>query len=275
MHDNESKVAEHYGDPELLSRIIRGLEASGVALDALGADDLAPVEEFHIGGRRATAYAVDRMSLDGGQHVLDIGCGIGGAARYIAANSACTVTGVDLTPEYVLIARRLTEMTGLGHKVGFELASALDMPFEDGCFDAAISLHAAMNIHDRDALYAEIARVMKPGGVFSLFDVMKKGDGPIRFPVPWAASEQTSFLRTAQETVAVLEGAGFEVHEVTDRTDFALAFFRETLAAARQGPPPLGVHLVMGASAPIKLRNTLMNIEDGRIGPVQMVARRR
>lgn len=275
MNTIEKKVARHYGDDELLTRILAGLEVAGADLNQLSPDDLAPVEEFHIGGRKATIHAVDKMSLTAGQRVLDIGCGIGGAARYIASRAGCAVTGIDLTAEYIEIAKTLTDMTGLDKHARFEVASALEMPFPDAGFDAAITLHVAMNIKDREGLYREIARVLKPDAVLCLFDVMKKGEEAIEFPVPWAESEATSHLASPEEMMEFLDQAGFDVLETGDRTDFALDFFKEVMSKAEDGPQPLGIHLVMGDSAAEKMKNVKLNIEQGRIAPVQMVAKRR
>ena len=275
MEMNESAVAEHYSDTDLLARIFKALEASGANIDDLQPDDLAPVEEFHIGGRTATTHALSKLSLSDKSHVLDVGCGIGGAARYLAANVGCRVSGIDLTPEYIDVARTLTDRTGLGDKATFKVASALAMPFEAETFDAAITFHVAMNIEDRSTLYSEIARVMKPDASLCIYDVMKKRDIPLTYPVPWAQSADTSHLTTPAEMLKLLNAAGFEVHDVEDRTNFALDFFRQSLAAIAAGPPPLGIHLLMGASAPEKFKNTLDNIQRGCIAPVQMIAMRR
>lgn len=267
----EQAVARHYGDDGLLRRILAGLEAKGADLQQLHPDELAPVEEFHIGGRRATEHAVAKMALRTGQQVLDVGCGIGGAARYIATQTGCRVSGIDLTPEYILSARKLTEMVGLDHRIAFEIGSALAMPFSDSAFDAVITLHVAMNIADRAKLYREIARVMKPGATLCLFDVMRNGDEPLDFPVPWAQTPETSFLETPETTLGLLADAGFVVREIEDRTEFALNFFRESMATANSSQP-FGIHLVMGATAQAKFRNTLVNLERGCIAPVQMLA---
>jgi ubiquinone/menaquinone biosynthesis C-methylase UbiE len=278
MKDIEAAVARHYGDGGLLARIMAGLVASGADPDRLRPEDLAPVDEFHIGGREATAHVVAKLGLDPEAHVLDVGCGIGGATRFIASQVGCRVTGIDLTPEFVEVARRLTELTGLDGKIAFEVTSALDMPFEDGAFDAAITLHVAMNIPERAALYAEIARVMKPGAAFCIYDVMKAGAGEPTFPLPWAETPETSHLTTADEMRALLDAAGFDVGEVEDRSESARGFFQRTIAAVagtEGGPPPLGIHLILGASAPVKFRNMLANIEAGHIAPIQMIATRR
>ena len=271
----ERSVAEHYDNAGLLDRIVEALKASGADPDNLGPDDLAPVEEFHIGGRKATAHALAAMELTGNEHLLDVGCGIGGAARFIAAQTGCKVTGIDLTPAYIEAARALTRLTGQDGAVAFKVASALDMPFENGEFDAAITIHVAMNIQDRAALYGEIARVLKPGAVFCVYDVMKIDEAPLTFPVPWAQSEKTSHLTTPEETQALLEQAGFEVRDVEDRSEAAAEFFQQAAAASANGPPTLGVHLVMGADAPIYLRNVRGNMEKGLIAPVQMITVRR
>jgi SAM-dependent methyltransferase len=274
MNDIERAVARHYGETDLLVRILDALEAVGAQTEQLGPDDLAPVEEFHIGGRKATARAVEKMRLQPDQHVLDVGCGIGGAARYIAGATGCKVTAIDLTPEYISVARELTDLTGLSANVSFDVSNAMAMPFGEACFDAALTLHVAMNIRDRNALYREVARVLRPGAVFYLFDVMKKSDEPLTFPVPWAASGETSFLTTPDETRALLEDAGFEVTQVEDRTGFALEFFEQIGSAAGNPPSALGIHLLMGESASERLGNVVTNIRSGRIAPVEMLARR-
>ena len=274
MENIEREVAQHYGVTDLLERIFKGLEAAGTDLNCLQPEDLAPVDEYHIGGREATAHAIDKMSLSEDQHVLDIGCGIGGTARYMAEKIGCKVTGIDLTPEYISIAKTLTDLTGLGSKVTYKVASALDMPFESKTFDAVITIHVAMNIPERATLYSEIARVMKPGATLCIYDVMKKSDESFSFPVPWAESAVTSHLTTPEEMRTLLNDAGFDVREVDDRTDFALNFFKQSLAAAADGPPPLGIHLIIGSSAPEKLKNMQSNIENGCISVVQMIADR-
>ncbi|HED34886.1 MAG TPA: class I SAM-dependent methyltransferase [Gammaproteobacteria bacterium] len=273
MNNIEAGVIKHYGDAQLLSRILKAFEVAGLDRNSLQAADLAPVEAFHTGGKKATQYAIDKMSLNNQQHVLDVGCGIGGTVRHIAKQTACRVTGIDLTPEYIETARTLSELTGFDDRVEFKTGSALDMPFENTGFDAAISLHVAMNIFDRRNLYSEIARVLKPGAIFCLFDMMKKGHHAVRYPVPWAQSAQTSCLNTADETFELLDNAGFYIDEVDDRTDFARDFFKQHISAGREDLP--GIHLLMGENAVEKLKNVLWNIENERIVPVQMIARRR
>jgi ubiquinone/menaquinone biosynthesis C-methylase UbiE len=270
----EQQVASHYGREDLTARLLEALRATGIDPDRLSIADLAPVDEFHIGGRPATEHCIAKMSLRKDQHVLDVGCGIGGPARYIASTVGCRITGIDLTPEFIDTAGELTRRTGLSEAITYAVASALDMPFEDGTFDAAITIHVAMNIRDRAGLYREVARVLKPGAQFCVYDVMQGEKDGVLYPVPWAESAATSHLTTPKETAALLEEAGFAVHEVEDRREVALAFFRERVAAASGGPAPLTISLLM-TNARAKYDNMLANVEQGCISPVLMLARKR
>jgi len=264
-----------YSNGRLLDRILAGLQAAGADLANLQIADLMPVDEFHIGGRAATEYAVAKMQPGPGDKVLDIGCGIGGAARFIASSVGCQVTGLDLTPEFIEVAKDLTHRVRLDDRLTFETASATAMPFADSTFDAAITLHVAMNIADRESLYAEAARVIKPGGTLCIYDVMKNNGDELDFPVPWARTKSTSHLTTPEQMRRLLHGAGFAVRETDDRTDFAIGFFQQALANQAGGPPPLGTHILLGTDARQMFENVLTNIRNGRISPVQMLATRR
>lgn len=270
----EDAVARHYGVSDLAERIFDALAAAGVDPGRLTPEQLAPVDEFHIGGRQATQHALDKIELSEDDHVLDVGCGLGGATRYLASTVGCRVTGIDLTADYIEVAELLADRTGLRERVSYETASALSMPFAAATFDAAISFHVAMNIEDRAGLYGEIARVLKPGAALCIYDVMQGSAPGLRFPVPWADSAATSYLTTPDEMQDLLIGAGFEVEEVDDRTDFGIEFFRQRLSDAAGGPPPLGLHLLMGPNAREKLENMLRGLEMGQVAPVVMTARR-
>lgn len=272
--DIEEAVARLYGVGQLKDRIIRAIAAAGIDADRIAPEQLAPVDEFHIGGRAATVHAVAKMGLKPSDHVLDAGCGLGGATRYLASAVGCRVTGIDLTPAYIEAAEDLARRTGLADRIAYRVASALAMPFDAGAFDAAITLHVAMNIKDRAGLYREVARVLKPGAVFCVYDVMKGAGEGLKFPVPWAETPATSHLTTPQEMRALLRDAGFAVDEVEDRTAFAIDFFRRSLAGSAAGAPPLGLHIVMGASARDKFQNMLAAAEVGAIAPTVMIARR-
>lgn len=276
MNTIENKISRHYADKDMLSRIYNALSETGHDLDNLQPEDLMPVEEFHIGGRESTVYAVSKMDLKPEYRVLDIGCGIGGAARYIASHHGCKVDGIDLTPEYIDCGNDLSKSVRLNGKVHLEVASALDIPFPDGIFDAAITLHVAMNIEDREQLYRETARVLKSGAVLCIYDVMKIGKKPLEYPVPWAKTAETSFLKTPEQMQILLEGAGFSITKMENRVEVAKSFFKKQLLAQKASksdkPPVLGVHLIIREQAKEKFENTQLNIDLELMAPVLMFA---
>ena len=270
-------VADHYTHGRLLDAILAGVTALGKTPQTLDIGDLAPVDEFHIGGRQATEDFVAQLGLSPEDHVLDVGCGIGGTARYLASTCGCRVTGLDLTPEFVEAGRVLCAWVGLGERVDLTQGSALAMPFEPARFDAAVMLHVGMNIADKAGLFAEVGRVLRPGATFGLYDIMRRNDEPLVYPVPWAAVPDTSALATPEDYRAVLAEAGFEVTKERDRREFAAEFFaalRERTEAAG-GPPPLGLHILLGETAALKVRNMVDNVAAGRVSPVEMIARKR
>ncbi len=275
MKTQDENIIGHYQDGGLLGRIDAGLRAAGVDPENVKAEDLTPVDEFHIGGREMTLRILSMMNINKGDQVLDIGCGIGGAARTLVSQTGCRVTGIDLTPEYIDVAKTLTARCGMEGRLQFQVANACALSFEDETFDGATTLHVAMNIEDRVALYAETARVLKPGADFAIYDVMRTNDEALDYPAPWASSEKTSFLKTPQQMRALLNDAGFDLISEEDHGDTARAFFQNLSPDANKAPPPLGVHVVMGADAPLKIRNTVINLQARRIAPVIMMARKR
>jgi SAM-dependent methyltransferase len=271
-----NSVERHYARGGLIRAITDGLVALGKTPRSVTVDDLAPVDEFHIGGRQATEELAKQLALSKGAHVLDVGSGLGGAARFVAGRYGCRVTGIDLTADYVEAARVLSEWTGVGERLTFHHGSALATPFADAEFDAAYMLHVGMNVPDKPALFREVARVLKAAGTFGIYDVMRTGATAVAFPVPWAATPDTSAVASPETYKTALRASGFEILAEHDRRDFAIGFFRALRARMAQtgGPPPLGLHLVMGPDAAVKIGNMIANIEAGSIAPVELIARR-
>lgn len=274
--DLEQAIVRQYAASGLTQRIFAALSDMEVDAGTLKPGDLAAVDEFHIGGPAETARVVAMLKLDGHEHVLDVGSGLGGPARHIASETGCRVTGIDIMTEFTATAEALSAIMGLGERTRFLTASALAMPFDAANFDAAITIHVAMNIADRAALYAEIARTLKPGAPFCLFDVMK---GPrtdaLCYPLPWASSPEVSFLTTPDETRALLTGAGFTVIQSDDRTAAGVEFFRRRREARAVKPPsPLGLHLLVGQSASERVGNLARALEEGAAIAMMMLARR-
>ena len=274
---NDKTVSDHYRHGELLQAIQSALALLGKTIDCLTLEDLAPVDEFHIGGRSATEHLLEHLGISVEDHLLDVGCGLGGAARFIADRFDNRVTGIDLTPEYVATGRALCEWVNLQNNVNLQQGSALSMPFQNESFDGGYMLHVGMNIEDKEQLFREICRVLRAGAYFAVYDVMRIEPGELAFPVPWANDSGISQLASPEQYRQAMLGAGFEVTAVNNRQDFALEYFtrlREKMAAAG-GPPALGLHTLMQASTPLKIGNMFDNISAGYIAPVEMIAHKR
>ena len=275
MAVTDEDVARHWSHGSLEQAIRDGLLVAGVSPDRVRPDDLAPVDEFHMGGREATVHLAEQMGLGPRMSILDIGCGIGGPARFFAGHYGCSAVGIDVTPEYIAVAEALTRMTALAAQVTFRVGSATALPFEESCFDAATLIHVGMNIPDKDRLCAEAARVLRPGGVFGIYEVVRTGEGEIKYPVPWADTAALSFLATSAAYRQALERAGFAVVTEEDRRAFALDFFHQARARLTGSkPPPLGIHIHMGPTAPAKIANVIENLEKGLIAPFETICRR-
>ena len=248
----------------------------GKDLARLKPEDLAPVDEFHIRGREATVELAQRASLKPGALVLDVGCGLGGSARYLAAEHGCHVTGIDLTQEYVDVANTLAEIVGLNDFASFKQASALEMPFEDASFDVVWTQHVQMNIADKAAFYREIARVTRQGGQLLFHDIFEGIAGPLHYPVPWAEDPSISFLVAPDEVKRILEELKFCIRDWVDNTEPSLQWIVSAIERMKAaGPPPLGTHLLMGNTAKTKLENIIRNLRERAIVVYQACADKR
>lgn len=214
-------VRDYYGSGGLTEAVLAALSSAGVDIDHLDPTDLFSVDHLHAGGAGATEHVLDRLRLKPGQRLLDVGSGIGGPAR-MAAMSGATVTGIDLTPEFVETATALSARVGLAENIRFVATSGEELPFDGGSFDAALMVHVGMNIPAKEAVFTEVHRVLVPGARFALYEQMLTGTGDPSYPLPWAEDARTSFLETVEDYLGHLQAAGFAVDEIEDRTEAML-----------------------------------------------------
>lgn len=261
---------------DLYEAIVAALRASGKRLEALAIEDLAPVDHFHARGLPATVELADRLAVAAGALLVDIGCGLGGPARYMARRFGCTVMGVDLTERFVATGNRLSELLGMRSQVDLQVGDALALPYADAAFDAGYSQHVTMNIGERRRFWTEAARVLKPGAPFALTEHGLGPRGEPRFPVPWSTDGSSSHLVEPEATRRLAEEAGFEAVVVEEVGARYLAGYRKSLERAAEGPPPpLGIHLLLGPDARERSANAMRNIEEGRTRPFQLFCRKR
>jgi len=278
---HHSELRDHYtaGVPgALFERILAALREVGKDSGTLRPEDLAPVDEFHTLGRVATLELARMAGITVQSKVLDVGCGVGGPARCLAAEFGCRVTGVDLFFEYCEAAMELTLMTGLDHLASFCCADATALPFLDAIYDVVWSQHVSMNIEEKRELYGEMNRVLKSGGTLALYEVLLKPDGPpgpIHLPVPWARTAATNFLVSKEELRELLREAGFIDIGLKDVTGDALRVFKKLESRTRErGLPPLGTHVLLGLDFEAMIYNQLRNFQEGRLSVSQVAARK-
>jgi SAM-dependent methyltransferase len=269
-------IEKHWGRGDVYATIVAALERSSKSLATLTIEDLAPVDQVHARGLPATIELADQLPVKAEHHLLDIGCGLGGPARYFAHRFQCQVSGIDITKPFVDAARKLTTLLHMDDRVSIEQGDAMRLAFATGTFDGAYALHVTMNIADRAAFVAEAARVLKPGAFFALTEHGLGEGGEPYYPVPWSEDGTGSHLVPPEETRRLLAAAGFTNIAIEEVGPKYLEAYRRVIdLAARGALPPLGLHLLQGDTAPQKTRNAARNIEEGRTRPVSVLCRRR
>lgn len=270
----EAEVAIHYGSAGIAERMLAALRQAHGENAAVTAEALAPFDQFHARGPLATQELAALLRPQPGERLLDIGSGIGGPARWMAHMFGVHVTGVDLTPEFCDAAETLNRATGLADRVDILRGSALALPVPDAAFDAAYSQNVVMNIADKRAFYREAYRALRPDGRLALSNVCAGADEPY-FPVPWAATRETSFLATPAETRADLLAAGFEIVEFHDTTAAIIELQRRGREQLQRGTAPLAAaDLIFGSRAREMQINSRRSTEEGRTRMIEALVRK-
>jgi len=263
MIDNNMIDTNIHGATGLTDRIQSALTTIAPESQALTVAQLAPLDQFHTRGILATGELAAAARLEPSTRVLDLGCGLGGPARYLAATFGCKVTGVDLSPAFIDAATYLTARCGLSDRVTFQVGDAQHLPCEDASCDAVFLQHVAMNIEDRTALYAALHRILSPGGQLVIYDLVLR-DGDVVYPAPWARDTSTSFLLTESQTRTALESAGYKAALWRDDTQVAIDWFMTVMGAQPQSG--LNLALVMGPDFPVMTANLARNLRENRLG---------
>jgi SAM-dependent methyltransferase len=269
---NAKEIADHWGKGDVYGLIMSALKNLSKPLEDLTIEDLAPVDHFHARGFPATVELADRLPIKAGQHILDIGCGLGGPARYMAKRFQCTVSGLDITEPFVVAANKLTALLHMQEQVKIEHGDGHHLPYPDSHFDGAYTQHVTMNVADRPTFFAEAFRVLKPGAFFALTEHGLGPKGNPHYPLPWSQDGTGAYLVLPSQTRAILEKTGFKGIVIEDTGAKYVAAYKTAIEKAEKGVlPPLGTHILMGEAASQKTRNAAWNIEEGRTHPIQLV----
>lgn len=265
-------VQTHYsGDGELSRVIAERLQAAGKDLARLSTADLVAVDEFHIRGRKATLELAGLLNINASSRVLDIGSGLGGPARTIAETFGCHVTGIDLTPEFCDAATAMSRWVGLSDRVEFIQGDATRLPFADAVFDAALSMHVAMNIEAKDRMFSEARRVLKRGGRFVSYDVLQGEGGDVLYPVPWARDPSISHLASPQTMPQLLSDAGFRIVKTEDSTEESQLWFEEMAKRMAGAGPAVTFEAFLGKDFAAMAKNQVANLRERRIRTVSYI----
>lgn len=265
MTDFTTPIETHYYRPNLFEDIMDRLRELKVDLSNVQRKDIAGVDEFHVRGSQVSKELAERANIKNAK-LLDIGCGIGGPCRMLADEYNCEVTGVDLSKEFIRTATKLSELVGLSDKTNFVCANALELPFEDNVFDVIWTQHVQMNIEDKVKFYSEIKRVLVDNGTFIYYDIFKKGNEEVDYPMPWANESEISFLAKVNDMERILGQIGFQKMESNDESNNGIIFFENLIEKIEKfGPPKLGLNVLMGASTKTKITNLLNGLQKGKI----------
>ena len=274
---NSVDIQGHYTSGTLWARLCEAVAEDGIDIASASVEDLAPYDHFHGRGLEATVEMADALEVHASHHLLDVGSGLGGPARYMATRFGCRVSGVDLTGEFCEVAVKINELLGLSERVAIRHASALELPFEDGTFDGVYSMNVSMNIADKSALYREMHRVMRPAGWLALSEIAAGPNEGLQFPTPWASSADASFLVTPDATRAGLEANGFEVISVRDALAQGRDYAARSRALIERGEKPMhrAVGLVHPDVAATAAANSGKGTKDGCTIPIEVLCRRK
>lgn len=259
----EDSVAAHYGRGNIEEQLLGKVKADGGNPESFSPAALHGADQLHIGGSAATTRVAARAGINANSNVLDLGSGMGGVSRHLAHDFGATVHGIELSPRFVAIARSLTERTGLSGQVSYSQGSVLSLPFDDGAFDTAFMVHVGMNIQDKDTAFAEAARVLRTGSVFAVYDIMLMGGEIEPYPLPWAATADTSFLQPPLAYSDALSQAGFTVDYEAKTLTEGIEFLER--ATTTGGPAGVDRDAMV---------NLLAAFRSGLLAPVEIYARR-
>lgn len=258
----EQRIQKQYKSPGLFEEITQRLKSQSLDMKNIKRADIAGVDEFHVRGAQVSKELATSMNLEG-LKILDVGCGLGGPVRMLADDYGCSVIGIDMSADYIRTAIKLSKLVGLSGLTDYHQGDALALPFEDCSFDIVWTQHVQMNIDNKQQFYSEIQRVLAPMGKLMYYDIFKTGEKDVQYPVPWANDKSVSFLGTSANMKNMLNHLGFTEVETKDQTQLALKFLQSLFAKIKaDGPPKIGLNVLMGDATKDKLGNILKGIEE-------------
>jgi len=265
MDSLNKSIENHYLKEGLYEDIINRLKEQNIALDNVKRSDISGTDEFHVRGATVSKELANSINING-LDVLDVGCGLGGPCRMLADEYNCQTTGIDLSNEYIRTATKLSELVNLNDKTTFIQGDATELPFGDKTFDVVWTQHVQMNIPNKKKFYSEINRVLKTDGYFLFYEILRKENNEINYPMPWASLADHSFLFKAEEMDSFLNEVGLTKEQSTNQTQAGIDFFDALVTKLKEsGPPKMGLNVLMGDTTKPKLMNLLTHLKSGEL----------
>lgn len=274
-----NSVESHYTIGNLLQTIENAIPKLGKTLETVTNEEFSLIDELHVGGLEATIKLFDMIQFSKNDHIIDLGCGLGGPARYVAETFSSKVIGIDLTDEFISTGNQISKWLRVENQVDLQLGNALTLSqFNNHSFDAGYTIHAGMNIDDKYALYQEANRVLKPNANLVIYDIMLNENyqkQALSYPLPWADIIEENFIAPPSQYRQALLQNGFEIKQELDFSDFSIAFFDKLMNLIKSNETPaLGLHILMKENAEAKINHIYQSIVNGLVSPRAIIAKK-
>lgn len=239
---------------------------------------LAPVDQLHIGGIKASLKLVERIEALNATSILDIGSGLGGLMRLIEQDLQLPITGLDITHGLNQINQQLSSLTPSALPPKVITGDAHSLPFEAGRFDLIVFQHSLLNMPDAAQVLRECKRVLTDKGQLLMHEVLQgENHGEMRYPVPWARRANDSHLRTESELRTLLNNNGFQIETFSDWSEDALAWRKRQAEKEKQAgeastPAPVSPALILGPEFKQMGPNVMRNLGNQAARVVEVIA---
>ena len=272
---SKSDIENFWTRGDIFSRVHQAMSDAGLINKKLNIEDLFPIDQYHARGIAATVDLGKRMPIKKNQRILDIGCGLGGPARYYANEYECIITGIDITPSFIEIGNEFNKITSMSNKVELKIGNGEILDFENETFDGAYSQHVTMNISNREKFFTEAFRVLKKDGFFAFTEHGLGQEGDPIFPLPWADSSEMSFLLPPQKTISILKDTGFSDIKIIETADKYISGYEKLIKLKTENKNPvLGIHVIGGDSMNERSTNSMKSIKENRTLPFEIVCKK-
>ena len=272
---SKSDIENFWTRGDVFSRVHQAMSETGLINKKLEIEELFPIDQYHARGIAATVDLGKRMPISKNQKIIDIGCGLGGPARYYAKEFKCFITGIDITPSFIEIGNEFNRLTSMSDNVELLVGNGEVLNFENETFDGAYSQHVTMNISNREKFFSEAFRVLKKDSFFAFTEHGLGPEGNPIFPLPWANSLEMSFLLPPQKTISILKDTGFSDIKIIETAEKYISGYEKLIKLKSENKKPvLGIHVIGGDSMNERSKNSMESIKENRTLPFEIVCKK-